>query len=240
VGNGTGSHALTRAAGEDGRAKAQGLPEPECAFKPFHEALRDRLVTYFEVRNMKHMPKLISVTSCNPGAGVSSVAAGLAASLSETGEGKVLLVDMAGGPGTAHAFFHGKAACGLEEALQEDSRPNALVSGNLYAVSGSIEASQNQKLDRIIPRQFGSFMPKLKASDYEYIIFDMPPVGQTSVTAKVARFMDMVLMVVEADKTGREVATRAHALLAESRGTVATVLNKRRRYVPAWLLQEFE
>jgi polysaccharide biosynthesis transport protein len=86
-----------------------------------------------------------------------------------------------------------------------------------------------------VPRQFSNIVPRLKASDYDYIIFDMPPVGQTTITAKVARFMDMVLMVVESNKTDRDVARRAWTLLAESKATVATVLNKHRRYVPVWL-----
>ena len=60
----------------------------------FYEGLRDRLVVYFEVKNLPHKPKLVGVTSCGQGAGVSSIATGLAASLSETGEGNVLLVDM--------------------------------------------------------------------------------------------------------------------------------------------------
>jgi len=52
----------------------------------FYEGLRDRLLIYFEVRNLTHKPKLVAVTSCGRGAGVSTTAAGLAASLSETGD----------------------------------------------------------------------------------------------------------------------------------------------------------
>ena len=46
-------------------------------------------------------------------------------------------------------------------------------------------------------------MPKFKASDYDYIIFDMPHVSQTSVTPRLAGLMDMVLFVIEAEKTRR-------------------------------------
>lgn len=214
------------------------VPRTESEMVPFHEALRDRLVTYFEVRDMTHKPKMIAVTSCAEGAGVSSVASGLAASLSETGDGNVLLVDMRGERGAAHAFFHGKPAVGLDQALENETRTNARVDENLYVVSTS-SSSAESNLHRIVPKKFSHLVPKLKASDYDYIIFDMPPVAQTSITAKVARFMDMVLMVVESDKTDREVVKRAGNLLAESKATVATVLNKRRRYVPAWLQQEF-
>ena len=65
----------------------------------FYEGLRDRLIVHFEVRNLLHKPKLVAVTSCGRGAGVSSIAAGLAASLSETGDGNVLLVNISGDQG---------------------------------------------------------------------------------------------------------------------------------------------
>lgn len=211
---------------------ADGIEE----LKPYHDALRDRLVNYFDMRDMTHKPKLIAVTSCGEGAGVSSTATGLAASLSETGDGNVLVVDMRGKKGAAHAFYHGKPAIGLAEALENDTRNNAQVQENLYVVSAG---AMDQKLQHILPKQFSSFVPKLKASDYDYIIFDMPPVAQTSVTAKVARYMDMVLMVLESEKTDRDVARRAGQLLAESNATVATVLNKHHSYVPQWLQQEF-
>jgi len=208
--------------------------------KPYHDALRDRLVNHFDVRDMTHKPKLIAVTSCGDGAGVSSIATGLAASLSETGDGNVLVVDMRGKRGAAHAFYHGKPAIGLAEALENETRNGAQVQENLYVVSAGAAGSLDQKLQKIVPLQFSRFVPKLKASDYDYIIFDMPPVGQTSVTAKVARYMDMVLMVVESEKTDRDVAKRAGLLLAESNATVATVLNKQKTYVPKWLQQEFQ
>lgn len=212
-------------------------PEANQELKPYHDALRDRLMNYFDVRDMTHKPKLIAVTSCRDGAGVSTVASGLAASLSETGDGNVLLVDMRGQQGAAHAFYHGKPAIGLAEALEDETRGGAMVNENLYVVSAG---SVDKKLEKVFPKQFSQFVPKLKASDYDYIIFDMPPVGQTSVTAKVARFMDMVLMVVESENTDKDAAKKAGALLADANATVATVLNKQRSYVPGWLHQELQ
>ncbi len=44
----------------------------------FHETLRDRLVGYFESRNLTHKPKLLAVTGIARNAGVTSTAAGLA------------------------------------------------------------------------------------------------------------------------------------------------------------------
>ena len=53
-------------------------------------------------------------------AGTSTLAAGLAASLSETNDGKVLLVDVNLGPEEVHPFFKGKPAYPLNAALKPD------------------------------------------------------------------------------------------------------------------------
>src|SRR5437773_5279243 len=62
--------------------------------RPYAEAIRDRLGLYFELHGVTHKPKLVGVTGFSKGAGTSSLAAGVAAALSETSDGKVLLVDV--------------------------------------------------------------------------------------------------------------------------------------------------
>lgn len=207
------------------------------AMQPFFEALRDRLITHFEIKDINHKPKLVAVTSCTAGSGVSTVASGLASSLSETGEGNVLLVDMNTEKGAAHFFHKGKLACGLDEVLdKKSSRENAQVEKNLFVVS---ESTAEEKLPRILHKRFSALIPKLHASDFDYIIFDMPPVSQTSATTRVARFMDMVFMVVEAEKTDRDIVKRASKMLAEAKAVnVGVVLNKSHNYVPRQLNQE--
>jgi Mrp family chromosome partitioning ATPase len=90
-----------------------------------------------------------------------------------------------------------------------------------------------------LPKRFASLIPKLKASDYDYIIFDMPPVSPTSVTARLAGFMDTVMLVVESEKTTQQVVLQANALLAQSKANVTVVLNKTRQYIPARLHKDF-
>jgi Mrp family chromosome partitioning ATPase len=197
--------------------------------------LRDRLITFFELKNMTHNPKLVAVSSCGEGAGVSTVAAGLAASLSETGEGNVLLVDMNQQHGAAHHFRRGDLACGIDDALEAGKRTQALVHENLYVVS---EMPKAEQLPAVLPTRFKNLVPRLKASDYDYIIFDMPPVSQISITPRLSKYMDMVLMVVESEETNRESLKRASALLAETKANVGVVLNKGRNYVPKALGQD--
>ena len=205
-------------------------------FDSYYDALRDRLVVYFESINLTRKPKLVAVTSTHKGAGVSTIASGLASSLSETGDGRVLLVDMNLEHGAAQQFFRGKPSCKLDDALESEKRDNALVQENLYVVT---EDTISDRLPRALPKRFASLVPKLKASDYDYIIFDMPPVSPTSVTSRLAGFMDTVMLVIESEKTDQQVVQQANALLAQSKANVTAVLNKTRQYIPARLHQDF-
>jgi uncharacterized protein involved in exopolysaccharide biosynthesis/Mrp family chromosome partitioning ATPase len=200
----------------------------------FHETLRDRLIGYFESRNMTHKPKLLAVTGVGRKAGVTTTASGLAQCLSETGEGNVLLVDMTQGQGSAQQFYKGKASCGLDELL--DTRTTALVQDKLYVVGAE---PNSDRLSRALPARFGQLVPKLKASDFDYIIFDMPPVNQISITPRLAGFMDMVLLVVESEHTDQEIARQAAELLSSSRAPVGVVLNKSRNYLPSKVHHDF-
>jgi Mrp family chromosome partitioning ATPase len=81
-------------------------------------------------------------------------------------------------------------------------------------------------------KRFFDLMPNLKASDFDYIIFDMPPLSDTNPTLGMARFMDKLLLVVEAEKSGRDVVKRGYTQLSAARANVSVVLNKTRSYIP--------
>jgi uncharacterized protein involved in exopolysaccharide biosynthesis/Mrp family chromosome partitioning ATPase len=195
------------------------------------DSIRDRLGLYFELKHLTHKPKLVGVASFSKAAGTSTLAAGLAASLSETNDGKVLLVDVNMGPQEVHPFFQGKPAYPLNAALKPDDTI-ASASENLYlATVGSPNAGPAQ----LGLKRFFDMMPNLKASDFDYIIFDMPPLAQTSPTWGMAAFMDKLLLVVEAEKNNREMIKRGYGQLVAERDNVDVVVNKVRSYVPKWL-----
>lgn len=208
--------------------------ETSSCLNPFYDALRDRLVNYFETSDAVARPKLVSVTGTEKGCGVSAIAAGVAASLADSGE-RVLLVDMKLEHGVAQQFFLGRPCCGLDEALAPETRDYALVQQNLYVATGG---SADERFQRILPRLFVSLLPRIRSSDFSYIIFDMPIVSQTSITSRLAGFMDMVLLIVQSEKTGRDAAQQAIELLAASRAKVGVVLNKTRKYIPDRLHRE--
>src|SRR5436305_12931660 len=67
--------------------------EVEHFIRPYSEAIRDRLGLYFELHGVTHKPKLVGGTGFGEGSGTATLAAGVAAALSETGDGEVVLVE---------------------------------------------------------------------------------------------------------------------------------------------------
>jgi uncharacterized protein involved in exopolysaccharide biosynthesis/Mrp family chromosome partitioning ATPase len=202
--------------------------DPGHFIRPYSEAIRDRLGLYFELHHLTHKPKLVGVAGFSDGTGASTLAAGLAAALSETNDGKVLLVDASLGPDQVHPFFKGKPAYPLQAAL----RPKDVIdpaAENLYlAKVGSSNAGPAQ----LGLKKFFDLMPNLRASDFDYIIFDMPPLTQTSPTWGMAPFMDKMLVIVEAEKNNRDIVKRAYRRLVTDRDNVSLIVNKVRSYAP--------
>jgi len=199
--------------------------------RPYCEAIRDRLNLYFELKHLTHKPKLVGVAAFSEAAGTSTLAAGLAASLSEANDGKVLLVDINLGPEDVHPFFKGKPAYSLNAALKRHSAI-ASAADNLYLAT---VGSPNTGPAQLGLKKFFDMMPNLKASDFDYIIFDMPPLSQTSPTWGMAAFVDKLLLVIEAEKNNREIIKRGYGKLVAGRDNVEVVVNKTRSYVPKWL-----
>jgi uncharacterized protein involved in exopolysaccharide biosynthesis/Mrp family chromosome partitioning ATPase len=228
TGNGTPPNGKIKNNGLRLRASERKLApwEPSHFIRPFCEAIRDRIGLYFELNHLTHKPKLVGVTGFSNNAGTSTLAAGLAAALSETNDGKVLLVDVNLGPDQVHPFFRGRPAYTLNAALTSNKQMDAAAE-NLYLAS---VASPNTGPAQLGLKKFFDLMPNLKASDFDYIIFDMPPLTQTSPTWGMSAFMDKLLLVVEAEKNNREVVKRCYRKLVSERENVSVVFNKARSY----------
>lgn len=220
-----------KALATNGAAQKNLAPwDPEHFVRPYCEAIRDRIGLFFELHKLTHKPKLVGVAGFSEAAGTSTLAAGLAAALSETNDGKVLLVDANLGPDQVHPFFRGRPAYALTAALQPNG-PIDSVAENLYlATVGSGNAGPAQ----LGLKKFFELMPNLKASDFDYIIFDMPHLSETSPAWGMAAFMDKVLLVVEAEKDNRDVLKRGYRRLVNERDNVSLVFNKARSYGLKW------
>lgn len=200
--------------------------------RPFAETIRNRLIMYFEFKKIVHKPKLVGVTSLSKGEGVSTMAGGLAASLSETGDGKVLLVDMNADNPEMRSFLEGHASSSLRDVLRSENEvPSA--AENLFLAAG--RASDEPSIS-IAPKRFYELMPVLRASAFDYIIFDLPPLDQSGASLAVSGLMDKIVLMVEAEKSDRHAVKRAYQELIAAQADVATVFNKTDYKMPKWAL----
>ncbi len=230
---------LANGPGEDSAgpgAKPERAPwEVSHFIRPYCDALRDRLIMYFQLKNIHHKPKLVAVTSCSEGAGTTTLAAALAASLSETGEGKVLLVDMNVARPEMHPFFRGNLASSLSDLFLPGQKAAHGQYDNLFLATGT---ERNGELTPLVPAKFYEMLPKMRSSDFDYIIFDMPAVKQTSATVALSGFMDKVLLLVEPGKTNRDAVKRATELMRQQHADVAGVVNRLPASAMKWLQPE--
>jgi uncharacterized protein involved in exopolysaccharide biosynthesis len=113
--------------------------------------------------------------------------------------------------------------------LGENAGTSTLAAGLAAAFSETSEGKV-RLIDRpVSTKGFYNMLAEFKRSDLEYVIFDLPCLGDTSATLPLARFMDTVLLVVEAEKSSRNAVKRAYAQLA-AKTNVSVVFNKSRSY----------
>jgi Mrp family chromosome partitioning ATPase len=203
-------------------------------FRPFCAEIRDRLILFFEINRMSHKPKLVAVTGCTDGVGVSAIASGLAATLSETGDGKVLLVDMNPGSEGVRPFFAGNDVRSISDALNNAGReaPHP-INENLYLATATSDGNGGGE-GYLFPKRFYDLLPRFKASQFDYIIFDMPSLQSSSATLAMSGFMDKVLLVAEAETTTKGAVKRGYQELLAAKANVSCVLNKAPTDGPRW------
>jgi len=69
-------------------------------------------------------------------------------------------------------------------------------------------------------------------SEYDYVIFDLPPITQTSGSIRLASQMERTLLVVEAEKTAKASIKKTKSLLTGTKTQLYAVLNKANSYGP--------
>jgi len=187
---------------------------------------------------MTHKPKLMAVTGLSAGAGTSTIAAGLAKAFSEVNGAKVLLVDLNSEYPDDNPMFGNKPLHSLVGALQA-ARNTRFKEGsqNLYLASAASRKSDPSAAP-FGPMHLYELLPHFRASEFDYIIFDMPALAQTSPTMAMAGLMDKVLLVVDGEDTNRETLKWGYSELVKGRADVSCIFNKARSHAPNWVLGE--
>ncbi len=207
---------------------------------------KDILMTMEEYRKMKYkilnynsdrIIKTILFCSWGKGEGNSTVLLQFAQTLAAEGY-RVLLVDANLHFPNLHQLLHMEREDGLTDLLLGNRESIADVMkettlNNLWIItSGSpypnpVAIFETNFFDPMIDQM------KIQA---DWVLFDSPPLHSYSDSFALARKVDGVVLVVQAEKTRWEVAQESKERLENNGGRIlGAVLNKRRFHVPQWL-----
>lgn len=201
---------------------------------PFVASIHDRIIFNFQINDITHKPKLVALTGLSAGAGTSTLAAGLAKVFAENRGQKVLLVDLNVNPNSSQAH----PAESLHRAIHLSRNDQFRQSPQNLYFAGASTRRESRNSATLAPAALRDLMPHLVASDFDYIIFDMPPIGPTSPTLAMAGFMDKVLLVLDGDNTSREQLSWGYTELEKARADVSCIFNKARSHAPRWIQGE--
>jgi uncharacterized protein involved in exopolysaccharide biosynthesis len=215
--------------------RKSGKGEREHFIMPYASAIRDRIMFGFEVNNITHKPKLVGLTGLSLGAGTSTLAISLARAFAEHGKFKVLLVDL---NGSWSSNMPGQAADSLHAALDLSRIPSFRQNPNSLYYASAPTRRIGKGAQTLASIAMHELIPQLEVCDFDYIVFDMPPVGPTSPTVAMAGFLDKVLLVLDAENTNRESLSWSYGELEKGRADVSCVFNKTKAVAPRWVAGE--
>jgi capsular exopolysaccharide synthesis family protein len=220
---------------ESKTGKASNRWDNGAEITPYYHGLRERLARSFQ--GSTRAPRVLGVTSCHHGEGVSSIAANLAATLARDGGGRVLLVDANVGSPSIHRIFKSEASLGLADTLaHSENAENVVVASPVESLDIVPAGNGNGNLAQTFSGDgFSKLVGSLKRG-YRFVVIDMPALDETSSAFRLASLCDGIVLVVEAERLRWEVAHRAAEQLAETKANIlGVVLNKRRFPIPGWL-----
>jgi polysaccharide biosynthesis protein PslE len=222
-----------------------GRPALSPRFLDAAAAILERLVFTPVSTGRMEMPRTLAIVGATPGQGVTTLAAHLAAVLSDQlpmvpgdAANKVLLLDANLISPGAHRIMDVPAAPGVAEWLMDASlhdrtaeqiaRPTALQ--RLDVLTAGLAAQSCQ------PGRWADAVLAAIGSRYHNFVIDLPALSRCTAAARVAGQCDAAILVVECGEGKREVVREAVARLHESGvHLLGVVLNKRSFPIPEQL-----
>ncbi len=178
---------------------------------------------------------VIGVAALEPNTGVSTIAGCLAVRAAEMQFGNILLVDGNFARARQHKNFKSKAKYGLADVLYRGVSVDEAIEETSVSGLSLMTAGSAVNPGGVNPDTANGLMHELRMSN-QVIIFDLPPVRNTSQSFLLTKLTDGVVIVVDASKTGRNLARRATSLLNDWDVDVyGSILNRARRTLPKWI-----
>lgn len=204
------------AGAEDGALPVVGALQPYC------DALGDRLA---RVTGAGFDPLLVGLTSLSPGAGVTTLASGVALALARQYEARVLLVDPEPRSARGGRLPGLRSTSGALDIRADTAGNITVIEHNLFLLGpgGASGAAGTASLVRRWP----DLVEQARAGGYRFLVLDLPPVSPVSAALRIAAQLHATVLVVQAERDRIRDVEHACELLSANRVRVAgAVLNR--------------
>lgn len=196
---------------------------------------KDRL---FDSDRQPGATRVVGVTSCRRGEGVSTVAAQLAVTLAHRNSGRVLLIDTDFGSAAGIPQLFGiDVTSGLSDIIAGGNINTAFIRPSTFERLDILAAGQTYcNLSRLSESQQFKTLLAVLLREYHSVVIDTPPLEEEGTLTTLTSVAAGVIMVIEAEGVRWQVAGRAVERLRQTESNIlGVVLNKRRYYIPDWL-----
>lgn len=212
-------------------------PPPPRVEVPQPRSEHERLKIMLRLASGQNEPKSVMLVSAVPGEGVTSVALGLAAEMAPGSHQGILLVESNAGWPVLAEQLQASPRYGLSDMLaKEIQRSQAIVPTAVPKLSflsrGRAVADFSQ------PRWIGLFEELIAdlRSGFDYVILDGGSLEMSPESLLLARRVEGVVLVVEAERTPVNVVREMTRNLRKAGANVlGVVLNRRHQYVPNFI-----
>jgi len=179
----------------------------------------------------------IGITSCAPGAGVSTVSFNIAVAAARAFMGPVLYIDADITKKPNRRLIPHSPTLGLADVLADSADPMDCVVktqiDNLSVIAGRGTAKHDEL-------SFDPFKAAEVLNDYKcqfkLVIVDVPAPTELNGSIYLAGKLDGVVLVIESELSDGRAALRTKQRLVEANANLlGVVLNKRRKHMPNWL-----
>lgn len=196
---------------------------------PWHDYCRLLLQRLDHWKSQSAKSYVLGITSCRPGAGVTSLVSHLGSTTAADTQMSVLLIDANLDDPLLDRLFARRAVPGLADVLLGGIPPAEAIQATNIArldlltagsfVGSSVRAFSSPNL----PSTLESLRDK-----YDLILVDLPALEGSAAAACTAGWLDGIVLVVEAERDATEAAQYAQQVLVQARAQLlGVVLNKR-------------
>jgi capsular exopolysaccharide synthesis family protein len=191
--------------------------------------------------NNSDPPESILITSSLSGEGKTTVAINLAKCIAAESNRKTLLIEGNLKNRKIQHYFDLPDSYGITDFMLKNTSLHTTIQNssvlNLYIMGAGSDGSQF-----LPPAKIANLKSLLEQSkkEYDFIIFDAPPVLETPETSILSKQFDGTLLIIQANRTVRFDVERTKQEIIESGGKIlGIILNRKREYIPIKISRKY-